>query len=104
MRLVIAAQNRCVECDDIITNPVCPNCLAAQMMVMVGEYDQQLVEYVKGINVSGATKCIICNNPMGLCAHCFSKDVYQLLRSKNEPLSKEFLQRFDFDLRREMIP
>ncbi|MBS3139888.1 hypothetical protein J4479_02695 [Candidatus Woesearchaeota archaeon] len=98
-----AAQNRCVECDDIIANPVCPNCLAAQMMVMVGEYDQNLVNCVKGISIEGDITCIICNERMGLCAHCFSKDIYCILSEKNQKISKEFLQRFDFDLRKELI-
>ena len=79
-----SVQNRCVECDDIITNPVCPNCLAAQMMVMVGEYDETLIDYIKGVSIDGDTTCIICNEKMGLCAHCFSKDVYKFLHGKNE--------------------
>ena len=100
---VIAAQHRCVECDAIITNPVCPHCLATQMMVMVGEYDPQLVDFIKGISIDGETKCIICNAKMGLCAHCFSKDMYRFLNSKDEKIGKEFLQRFDFELRRELV-
>ena len=100
---MIAAQHRCVECDDVITNPVCANCLATQMMVMVGEYDQRLVDFIKGISIDGETTCIICNTKMGLCAHCFSKDVYRFLSSKNERIGKEFLQRFDFELRKELV-
>ena len=100
---MIAAQNRCVECDDIITNPVCPNCLAAQMMVMIGEYDHKLVEYIKGISIDGNTTCIICNQRMGLCAYCFSKDIYEFIKDKNQKIGQEFLQRFDFELRKEMV-
>ena len=100
---MLAAQHRCVECDDIIANPICPNCLAAQMMVMVGEYDQTLVNCIKGISIEGETRCIICNEKMGLCAQCFSRDVYQLLNDKNQKVSKEFLQRFDFELRKELV-
>jgi hypothetical protein len=98
-----AVHNRCVECDDVITNPICPNCLAAQMVVVVGEYNSSLVDYIKGFKIYGETICISCGDNMGLCAHCFSKDVYLFLKDKQENLAKEFLQRFDFELRKEMV-
>ena len=97
-----AIHNRCVGCDDIITNPVCSDCLAVQMAVMVGEYDPELARHIRGIKIQGNTVCIKCGQKMGLCAHCFSKDIYQFILEKNERLGKEFLQRFDFELRKEV--
>ena len=93
----------CVECGDVITNPVCPDCLAAQMQVMVGERDSLLAREIKGSFIPGGSLCAHCGQEMGLCAHCFSKDVYQFILENDPMLAREFLTCFDFDLRRVMI-
>lgn len=95
--------NRCVECNEIITNPLCTMCLAERMAMVVGEYDQKLAKAIKGIDVEGDTRCISCGRHMGVCAHCFSKDVYEFLAEKKPAVAEEFLSQFDFDLRREMV-
>jgi len=99
----IAPFHRCMECDEVITNPLCTDCLSKEMQIMIGEYDFELAKQIKGFNVEGSTTCIFCRNKMSLCAHCFSKDVYTFLREVNPCLAKEFLSRFDFDLRREFL-
>lgn len=95
--------NRCVECDDVITNPLCSDCLAMQMVVMVGEYDQELASFIQGNRVYGETSCISCGKKMGLCAYCFSKDVYYFLNERKSSIAKEFINRFDFELRKELV-
>ncbi|PIZ51794.1 hypothetical protein COY27_02365 [Candidatus Woesearchaeota archaeon CG_4_10_14_0_2_um_filter_33_13] len=98
-----AAQNRCIECDDIITNPICPQCLAKKMRLVVSEVNPEMAEKINGIDLDdGETTCILCKRNMSLCAHCFSKDIYEMLVANNYPATKEFLSRFDFFLRREL--
>ena len=96
-----AMQNRCVECDEIITNPICPECLAKKMRLVVSEHDKKLAEDIVSANVDGETTCIICGLEMGVCAHCFSKEIYEMLVSKGYQQQKEFMARFDFFLRKE---
>src|SRR3989338_8718590 len=93
---------QCVECEDIITNPVCPDCLTKQRRQMVGEYDLELAAQIDSIRIDGATPCIGCGQKMGLCAHCFSKDVYLQIKETHPSIAKEFLARFDFDLRKRL--
>ena len=95
----LSAYNRCVECDDIISNPVCSGCLSLQMKAMLSEVDPKLVSQVVPAEIHGETSCISCNSKMGLCAHCFSKDVYEQIKEINEVAATEFLARFDYDLR-----
>jgi hypothetical protein len=97
------SKNRCVECDDIITNPVCPDCLTREMRVFVAEVDPTLANEISPFHVPGETTCIQCGITMGLCAHCFSKDVFYQVQDTNPELAKEFMGRFDFDLRRSMM-
>lgn len=94
--------NRCVECEDIITNPVCSDCLSINMRVMVQEYAPVLAAQIHGADIDGDTNCIKCGKGMGLCAHCFSKDIHEFLQEHNVVLAKEFANRFDFDLRQKL--
>lgn len=97
-----AMGSACVECDEIITNPLCPQCLVQEMVVQIGEQDSCLAHTIYGFDISGDTTCISCHKPMGICVYCCSKDVYEYLREKNQLLAKEFLSRFDFELRKEI--
>ena len=98
-----AVAYRCVECDEIITNPMCSDCLASQMRTMVQEYRPELARKIRGFKVEGETCCILCGKNMGLCAHCFSEDIYEFLWDKDKLVAKEFLNRFDFDLRKSLV-
>jgi len=95
--------NRCVECNEVITQPICTECLGKRMKIIVGEIDVSLVEGIKGFAMGGGTKCIFCGKGMRICAHCFSKDIYEYLLERNPKVAEEFLMRFDFDLRRELV-
>jgi hypothetical protein len=97
-----SAGSRCVDCQDIITQPICSHCLHSQMKVMVGEFDPELASEIDPCEISGDTNCIQCGKEMGLCAHCYSKDVYLQIKSKNENIAAQFIARFDFDLRESM--
>ncbi len=97
-----AVSNRCVECDDIITNPICTECLAKKMRIVVREHDPKLAEDIIEADVPGDTWCITCGKTMGICAHCFSKDVYEMLVARGYTHTKEFLSRFDFFLRNKL--
>ena len=94
-----SAENRCVDCDDIITQPVCSCCLSIQMKAVVSEVDPTLASQIDPCDIPGATACIQCGREMGLCAHCYSKEVYFQVKEANEELAAQFLARFDFDLR-----
>ncbi|MAF99115.1 MAG: hypothetical protein CMH61_00740 [Nanoarchaeota archaeon] len=94
--------NACVECEEVITHPICSECLSSRMRSFVGEHDEELSSQLVGAGIEGGTQCLLCHQPMGLCAHCFSRDVYDYLVEKNPALAEEFLSRFDFDLRRSL--
>lgn len=87
---------RCMECDEIITNPLCGVCLAEEVRAFAGQNPIPVFGYAGEGNVT----CIRCHRSMGLCAHCFCRDIYDYLRDEKSPLATEFLSRFDFDLRK----
>jgi hypothetical protein len=91
--------HRCIDCEEIISNPICSECLGMQMKQMLGEIDSTLPDKIVTSNLSGDTKCISCGSEMSLCAHCFSKDVYEQIKDFNPKAAQEFIARFDYDLR-----
>ncbi len=95
-----ASFNCCIECDEVITNPICTECLAASMRISISEKSPHLARQIQGFQLAGNTQCIFCRKQMAICAHCFSKDIYHYLEEKNPHIAKEFASRFDFDLRR----
>ena len=95
--------NRCIHCNDVISNPLCTSCLAERMIVSVGETNLKIARLIAGFKVDGDTKCISCGEMMGLCANCFSKDIYEFLSEKEPQIATMFLGHFDFDLRRNNV-
>ena len=95
--------NSCVVCEEVITNPICPDCLARQMKSWLSEVEPELASSIDGGYVPGETNCLFCGNDMGICAHCYSKDVYEQISLANKKLAKEFMARFDFQLRKEVV-
>jgi hypothetical protein len=92
--------HRCVQCDEAITNPICSDCLSHRMKLTIGLRDKKLAAEVCGFEFEGETTCLSCGKHMGLCAHCFSRDIYELLEEKKYPYIEEFVSNFDFELRR----
>jgi hypothetical protein len=99
----ITTFNSCIECDQVITNPICPDCLSTRMKVMVAHHDKDLADQITGFKMDGDTHCLFCGQNMGLCAHCFSRETYNFIKEKKPEIANEFISRFDFDLRRNFI-
>ena len=90
----------CIECDDVITHPLCTHCLAERMRIVLSASNKKLAQSIVGFSVPGSTTCLRCGEEMALCAHCFSKDIYEYIQESDPQLAKEFVRHFDFDLRR----
>lgn len=95
--------DRCMECDNAVVNPICPECLAQRMRMVVGEKDPELARHITGANTLGETKCIFCGKSVGVCAPCFSRDIYEFIKERNAELADNFKAIFDFDLRTKIV-
>ncbi|NQV08314.1 hypothetical protein HQ529_00510 [Candidatus Woesearchaeota archaeon] len=97
-------QSRCVECDEAITNPICPGCLDTELTYWVSERDESLIDSFRNNNVTPLeeyfeeTQCVVCGNRMNLCAHCFCKDALEFIKERNPGLVNKFIRHFDFEL------
>ena len=103
MRAQQSAASSCVVCEEVITNPICPDCLARQMRAWLSETNPELARTIDGGYVPGETTCLFCSKDMGICAHCYSKDVHDQLALSDKKLAREFMARFDFQLRKSEV-
>ena len=94
----------CTVCADIITNPICPECLTFRVFSWLNEINPQLAKEIKNLNikVEEGTPCIFCGQKMNICAHCFCYDIYEFLAEHSQKLAQEFASRFDFEIRKEI--
>lgn len=100
----------CLECDEAVSNPLCPMCLTRQIDAWLSSYPSEIrkkivgniKEYVeKANNIAGeSTKCIVCNKKTAsLCPYCFTNHVLDELKRLRVArlILKEFLQFFNYD-------
>jgi len=101
----MAYEQKCVICDEAITNPICPECLERQIMYWVAEKKPSLVPILRGIGSSikaythDNTSCVICGHNMNVCPHCYCSDIYLwLVENEYDGIAREFLEHFNFEL------
>lgn len=95
---------KCTLCNDVITNPICPDCLTSRVFSWLSEKNQLLAKKIKALNLKSesGTACLFCGKKMDICAHCFCFDIYEFLEQNSQSLAKEFAARFDFDIRKQL--
>ncbi len=101
----MADEQKCVICDEAITNPICPECLERQVMYWIAEIKPSLVPILRGIGSSvktfthGNTSCVICGSSMNVCPHCYCNEIFTwLTENEYDDLAEVFLEHFNFEL------
>jgi hypothetical protein len=98
-------EQKCIICDEGITNPICPNCLEREIISWVGELKPSLIPLLRNIKQNVTTfnhentNCIICKQDMNVCPHCYCKEIYMwLFENDHIELANKFLNHFNFEL------
>jgi hypothetical protein len=89
-------------CDDAITNPVCPACLHKGVRQWLLEQRElrlaaEVLDATVQDIVAGSTNCIKCRSPMAVCAYCYTKDIFDVIK-RRPALVDNYLIYFNFDL------
>jgi hypothetical protein len=93
----------CVMCDEPITNPICPACLQEGVQQWLLEQGQdalvlEVQELTRGTFANiGLTFCIKCDSVMSLCAYCYTKEVFSIVK-EHPRLVENYLEYFNYDL------
>ena len=97
----------CEVCRDVITQPVCPECLEKEMvewLIYKKGKNIELINFIKKTTKSFEaygyidTKCIICGEKMRVCAHCYCKEIFDYINGRYPELEEEFITHFDFNI------
>ena len=92
----------CVVCREGITNPICPDCLAMEIKNWNNSINLSRPDFGNTL-VGEGVRCIFCGKVMSICAHCYARDVYDSLIEEQPELGEEFIETFDFGLKRELL-
>lgn len=93
---------KCAECDEPVTNPICLSCLKTEVLGWMKEKKKSLVPLVKSRAdffrnyPETGVKCIICGENMNICSHCFTNDILICLREDHPNLADDFKRSFNF--------
>ena len=98
----------CVLCEEYITNPLCPDCIADQVSTWLREVKPELVEELRKetkkltLSIFNENKCIKCKGFMDICTYCYTEHVFYWLKSQEtqSDATNEFVKFFHFDLER----
>lgn len=93
----------CVVCEEVITNPICSDCLATEIEIWLTGHNPVSKQEIDGYRMDGEISCIFCGSGMSICAHCFCKDIYGQIAAEDKGLAKEFMARFDYELRKSLV-
>ncbi len=99
----------CLECGDLITNPICPDCIAKAFEDWIRKYPRlakkvlfKIKKFLKGHKHfdEDSQLCVICKSKKAWsCPYCFTEHIFDLLKqakASNEVL-REYLRFFNFD-------
>ncbi len=90
---------KCIVCREGITNPICPECLAKEIGYWRPELKTSLATPAASAE---SVRCMFCGKGMSICAHCYSRDIYDLIEEEFPWLAEEFIERFNFGLKEEL--
>ena len=94
---------QCIECREGITNPICPDCLAREMESWHPEMKSILLTPdTEDTYVGEGVRCIFCGRLMSICAHCYSRDIYDYIVEAEPEMAEEFIDIFNFGLKEEL--
>jgi hypothetical protein len=82
----------CIVCREGITNPICPECLAREIKHWKPGLSRILAKPAYGYTMD--TKCMFCGKDMSICAHCYCRDVYDILIEEAPEAAEEFRDLF----------
>jgi len=105
---MIKEEQLCVECIQVITDPICPKCLSKHTIYWLKDKEirgERLLKISKRLfslkirftKTATHNKCVICNSKEAtLCLFCFIRKITKIIeKNANEKISTEFKKDFN---------
>ncbi|MCC7575007.1 hypothetical protein KO361_05425 [Candidatus Woesearchaeota archaeon] len=97
----------CVLCEEYITNPLCPECIGAQIKTWLLEAKPELIDLLDletsklSQHLFNKNFCISCKKDMDVCSYCYTEHVLEWLEDKlSKELLSDFVKFFHYDFHR----
>lgn len=104
MRMQPSPENwgtECVVCGEVITNPICIDCLEREVIGYLMPENPVFLTLVKGVSEffrnseeERKTTCILCGSRMNVCSHCYKNEIYELLLESSIEMAEDFKEGF----------
>ncbi|MBC8494695.1 hypothetical protein H8D36_00915 [archaeon] len=93
--------SECLICEEVITNPVCTECLQKEMETWLYETRPDLMEELQNRSFElffdrGNTNCLVCKTEMSICPYCFTDHIRSWVIEKCPELLDKFNIFFNF--------
>ena len=81
----MARNAECVLCEEVITNPICLDCLKQEIKEWLVDRNPKLLDTVDAVSMAfrsythEGNKCVICGQGMNICSHCYTKEMVDIL-------------------------
>lgn len=93
----------CLVCGDVITNPICTECLAKQIEDWLASKNPELIPQIRFLAKIADSEegnhsfCLFCGKRIDTCMFCFVQDVLELLQQEYPGLVDSFLKHFSYE-------
>ena len=84
----------CNICKEIVTNPICPMCMAKSIKAWLVQNNPKLANVIDSrlsiFDLSDdeeAVSCIKCGRPVNICMYCSSQEIYDWVKESNDELA-----------------
>jgi len=99
------ANQMCVLCNEVITNPICLDCLGNAMQqwaeITKPGLEKKIKEKLELFNsyTHKVTTCVVCGKNINICAHCLSNKIFKWLERNHPETTESFLISFNYQLK-----
>jgi len=85
----------CTMCKEVITNPICPDCVQREIVTWLRDNDTSQIDNAKDLamlftTTTYSSTCIVCNRKMGVCPFCTTFQTKELLNLNTEDFDDTF--------------
>ena len=102
-------ETSCWVCGEVITNPICTECMEREVEDWLVLKNPSLIPSVRVLSKiadqrDSKTSCIFCGKKIDTCIYCFIQDVLELLTQCSPELVDSFLDNFSYEAEYSQVP
>ena len=100
----------CMICGEVITNPICTECLAREIEDWLISKKPNLIPTIRLLaeiaepREESLTTCIFCGKIIDTCMYCFTQEVLEFLQNICPELVDSFLEHFSYEASYKQLP